>query len=222
MNAEALLLRAARTLAARFSGVFTAETVERCVLESYLALKSTAKVDTYLPILAEHFAADQLTALAQSRGRITKPAIEVLFICSRNAGRSQMAAALMTHHARGRVHVRSAGSSPASEVDPVVVKAIEELGIPMRSAMDPIYPKPLTDDVVQAADVVITMGCGDACPIYPGKRYRNWDLEDPQGRDLADVRRIRDEVGALVRDLLDEIAPAVGLIPASRTPSEGI
>lgn len=221
MNAEALLMRAARTLADRFDGIFTAQTVERYLRESYAALMRTAKVDTYVPLLAEHFATDRLTALAQARGRIAKPVIEVLFVCTQNAGRSQMAAALMKHHARGRVHVRSAGSAPAAAVHPVVVKAVEELGIPMRSTLEPIYPKPLTDDVVRAADVVITMGCGDACPIYPDKRYRNWDLEDPQDRDVADVRRIRDEIDLRVRELLEEIVSPVGVIPACRTSVEG-
>lgn len=129
---------------------------------------------------------------------------EVLFVCVHNAGRSQMAATLLHHHAAGRVRVRSAGSAPASEINPVVVAAMSELGVDLSRA----FPKPLTDDAVQAADVVITMGCGDACPVYPGKRYLVWDLPDPAGRDLAGVRPIRDRIDELVRDLLTELVPS--------------
>ena len=212
-DAEAVLGRIARQLGARFDGVFSVETVERQVRESYRDLARTATVQRYLPLLAQNFAADRLAALAQVRGAIPKPVIEVLFVCVQNAGRSQMAAALMNHYAGGRVHVRSAGSRPAPDVNPVVVRAIEELGVRMTDALEPPYPKPLTDEVVRAADVVITMGCGDACPVYPGKRYLDWRLEDPAGRDLADVRRIRDEIDLRVWHLLDEIAPPVGVEP---------
>ncbi len=128
---------------------------------------------------------------------------EVLFVCVHNAGRSQIAAALLDHYADGRVHVRSAGSDPAEELNPNAVTALDELGIDVSKE----FPKPLTDEVVRAADAVITMGCGDACPIYPGKRYEDWELEDPAGKDLDTVRRIRDEIGARVRTLLAEVAP---------------
>ncbi|MBA3744557.1 arsenate reductase ArsC [Sporichthya sp.] len=206
-NTEGLLLRIADQLAKRFAGVFAAETVERYVFESYTTLLRTAKIRTYVPILAEHFATDRLTALAQAKGAITKRVPEVLFVCVHNAGRSQMAAALLRHHGGGRVHVRSAGSLPAGELEPVVVAAITEIGLELSDGEAPAYPKPLTDDVVQAADVVITMGCGDACPVYPGKRYLDWDLADPAGRPLAEVRAIRDDIDARVRWLLNEIAP---------------
>ncbi len=129
---------------------------------------------------------------------------EVLFVCVHNAGRSQMAAGLLDQHARGRVHVRSAGSEPASSLNPRVVEAMREIGIDISRE----FPKPLTDDFVRAADVVITMGCGDACPIYPGKRYEDWDLEDPQGKDLQAVRRIRDEIDIRVRALVGELTPS--------------
>jgi arsenate reductase (thioredoxin) len=129
---------------------------------------------------------------------------EVLFVCVHNAGRSQMAAALLDHYAHGQVHVRSAGSAPADQINPAVVTAMEELGLDVSQE----FPKPLTDDAVQAADVVVTMGCGDACPIYPGKRYEDWELDDPAGQPLERVREIRDEldgrVQALVADLLHE------------------
>ena len=126
---------------------------------------------------------------------------QVLFVCVHNAGRSRMAAALLERHAQGRVAVRSAGSTPASEINPVVVEALVELGI------DPVWepPRQLADEDVQAADVVITMGCGDACPVFPGKRYEDWTLEDPAGKDLDTVRRIRDEIDARVRALLAEL-----------------
>ncbi|MEW6058623.1 MAG: arsenate reductase ArsC [Actinomycetota bacterium] len=129
---------------------------------------------------------------------------EVLFVCVHNAGRSQMAAALLDHHARGRVHVRSAGSTPADEINPAVVAAMNELGLDLSKE----FPKPLTDEYVQAADVVVTMGCGDACPIYPGKRYLDWDLPDPSGKSLEEVRPIRDEIDRRVLELLPELAPA--------------
>ena len=126
---------------------------------------------------------------------------EVLFVCTHNAGRSQMAAALLDHEAAGRVRVSSAGSQPASQLNPAVVQAMAEIGLDISRE----YPKPLTGDKVKAADVVITMGCGDACPIYPGKRYEDWDLPDPAGLPLDAVRpirdAIRDRVQALVRDL---------------------
>ena len=128
---------------------------------------------------------------------------EVLFVCVHNAGRSQMAAGLLSLHANGRVHVRSAGSTPADEINPAAIQAMAELGIDMSQE----FPKPLTDEFVRAADVVITMGCGDACPIYPGKRYEDWDLEDPAGKSLVEVRRIRDEIDGRVRGLLERLAP---------------
>jgi protein-tyrosine-phosphatase len=133
---------------------------------------------------------------------MTKEAPEVLFVCTHNAGRSQMAAGLLDKLAAGRVHVRSAGSEPADQLNPTVVAAMAEVGIDLGQE----FPKPLTDDAVRAAAVVITMGCGDACPIYPGKRYEDWELEDPAGKDLETVRRIRDEIAARVETLLGELS----------------
>jgi protein-tyrosine-phosphatase len=129
---------------------------------------------------------------------------EVLFVCVHNAGRSQMAAGLVKLRSRGRVHVRSAGSAPAEEINPAAVLAMAELGVDLSDE----FPKPLTNDAVSAADVVITMGCGDACPIYPGKRYEDWELEDPDGKDLETVRRIRDEIDQRVQQLIGELLPA--------------
>ncbi|MEA2556590.1 MAG: hypothetical protein QOG88_128 [Actinomycetota bacterium] len=129
---------------------------------------------------------------------------EVLFVCVHNAGRSQMAAALLDHHGAGRVRVRSAGSMPADETNPAVVEAMNEIGLDLSKE----FPKPLTTDAVEAADVVVTMGCGDACPIFPGKRYLDWDLPDPNGRSVEEVRSIRDEIEGRVRGLLEELAGA--------------
>jgi len=134
-------------------------------------------------------------------GQIVKARPEVLFVCVHNAGRSQIAAGLVTLRSAGRVHVCSAGSDPVEEVNPAVVEAMAELGVDLTEAV----PKPLTDEVVRTADVVITMGCGDACPIYPGKRYEDWTVEDPVGRDIETVRRIRDEIDGHVARLLDEL-----------------
>jgi arsenate reductase (thioredoxin) len=129
---------------------------------------------------------------------------EVLFVCVHNAGRSQMAAALLDHHAQGTVHVRSAGSTPADEINPAVREVMGELGLDLSRE----FPKPLTTDVVEGADVVITMGCGDACPVFPGKRYLDWELTDPAGKGVDDVRPIRDDIDRRVRELLTELVPA--------------
>ena len=128
---------------------------------------------------------------------------EVLFVCVHNAGRSQMAAGLVKLRSHGRIHVRSAGSAPADEINPAVIEAMNEIGVDMSEE----FPKPLTDEVVAAADVVITMGCGDACPIYPGKKYEDWELDDPAGQDVAAVRVIRDEIDRRVRALIGELLP---------------
>jgi protein-tyrosine-phosphatase len=131
---------------------------------------------------------------------------EVLFVCVQNAGRSQIAAGLLDQLANGRVQVRSAGSEPADEIHPAVVDAMAEVGVDISKE----FPKPVTDELVRAADAVVTMGCGDACPIYPGKRYEDWEVDDPADADLEDVRRIRDQISERVRKLLDELAPETG------------
>jgi arsenate reductase len=191
-------------LAARFAGVFSRETIARSVEES-LDGWADARVTVHLPTLVERFARERLRAAAHLEGRLVKEVPEVLFVCVHNAGRSQMAAALLDHHARGRVHVRSAGSTPADEIHTTVVQAMSELGIDISKE----FPKPLTDEVVRDSDAVITMGCGDACPIYPGKRYLDWDLPDPAGKPVEEVRGIRDEIDRRVRVLLDELVPGV-------------
>ncbi|ROP44686.1 three-helix bundle dimerization domain-containing protein [Pseudokineococcus lusitanus] len=202
---DRVLHRRAAELSTKFAGTVGAETVERLVLESYAALRRTATVDTHLPVLAGRFAEERLTALAQAKGTWAEERPEVLFVCVHNAGRSQLAAALMTELSGGRVHVRSAGSQPAAQVDPAVAAVIAEDGLDRPEAQ--AFPKPLTDDVVQAADVVVTMGCGDACPIYPGKRYEDWDVADPFGLNVEAVRAIRDDIATHVRRLLAELLP---------------
>lgn len=207
LSPQAVLSRTAHDLAAKYVGVFSAQTVERYVFESYTALRRTAKIHTHLTSLAARFAADRLTALAQSSGALTKDVPEVLFVCVHNAGRSQMAAALLDHHARGRVHVRSAGSAPVHAINPAVIAAMAEIGIDLADE----FPKPLTDDVVAAADCVVSMGCGDACVVYPGKRYLDWALDDPDGQPLEVVRAIRDDLDARVIALLTELTSPVSV-----------
>jgi arsenate reductase (thioredoxin) len=185
-----------------FAGIFSAETVERFMAESLEALTST-RIKQYVPLFVHRFARERLRALGQVEGTITKTVPEVLFVCVQNAGRSQMAAAMLDHYAQGRVHVRSAGSDPADQINSDAVQAMAELGIDIGKE----FPKPMTDEVVQAADAVVTMGCGDACPIYPGKRYEDWEVDDPADTDLEGVRRIRDDIGERVRRLLAEVAP---------------
>ena len=183
-----------------FSGVFATETIERYMAESLDKIGS-ARIENFVPLFAHRFARERLRALAQADDKITKDVPEVLFVCVHNAGRSQMAAGLLNKAAAGRVHVRTAGSDPAEEINPAVVEAMDEVGVDLSEE----FPKPLTDEFVRAADAVITMGCGDACPIYPGKRYEDWELEDPAGKDVEAVRRIRDEIGSRVNALLGEL-----------------
>ena len=194
----------AAQLADEFRGVFSRETVTRYVEYSYEQIGDRPTVGpNFLPVIIERFAREQLWAVAQADGRIEKPLPEVLFVCEHNAGRSQMAAGLVKLRSQGRIHVRTAGSAPSEEIDPAVVEAMREVGVDVGDE----FPKPLTDEVVRAADVVITMGCGDACPIYPGKRYEDWELDDPAGLELDTVRAIRDEIDGRVRVLLGELLP---------------
>jgi arsenate reductase len=193
------------TLRSEFQGIFSAETVERFMTESLEAL-SGARVKDFVPLFVHRFARERLRALGQVEGTISKDVPEVLFVCVQNAGRSQMAAALLDHYAEGRVHVRSAGSDPADQVNRNVVAAMSELGVDITKE----FPKPMTDEVIKAADAVITMGCGDACPIYPGKRYEDWEVDDPAEADIDGVRRIRDDIDERVRRLLSEVTATAG------------
>lgn len=194
--------RAAEALQQEFAGTFSRETIARYIAESTDML-GDARVNVFVPVLAHRFARERLKALGQAEGLITKEIPEVLFVCVHNAGRSQMAAGLVSLRSRGRVHVRSAGSDPGEAINPAVIEAMGELGVDMGEE----FPKPLTDEVVRAADAVITMGCGDACPIYPGKRYEDWVLDDPAGQDLETVRRIRDELDEKVQVLIGQLLP---------------
>jgi protein-tyrosine-phosphatase len=196
--------RAAEALAREFKGIFSEETIARYIAES-LELLGNARINVFVPVLAHRFARERLRALAQAQGALVKDRPEVLFVCVHNAGRSQMAAGLVKLRSQGKIHVRTAGSAPSEEIDPVVIQAMTEVGVDVSEE----FPKPLTDEVVRAADVVITMGCGDACPIYPGKRYEDWELEDPAGQDLETVRAVRDEIDQRVRALIGEVLPEV-------------
>jgi arsenate reductase (thioredoxin) len=190
-------------LQTEFAGTFSAETVERFMAESLEALRGSRLKD-FVPLFVHRFARERLRALGQVEGTISKTVPEVLFVCVQNAGRSQMAAGLLDKLSAGEVHVRSAGSDPADQINPNVVTAMSELGVDISKE----FPKPMTDEVVRAADAVITMGCGDACPIYPGKRYEDWELEDPAGQPVEAVRRIRDDIDLRVQQLLAELVPA--------------
>jgi protein-tyrosine-phosphatase len=158
-------------------------------------------VQSFIPLFVERFARDRLRALARVEGKIDTTTPMVVFLCVHNAGRSQMAAGWTQHLAAQAVEVFSGGSDPASEVNPAAVQAMAEVGIDIASE----FPKPWTDEVVRAADVIITMGCGDACPIFPGKHYEDWNVDDPAGVDLAAVRPIRDDIADRVRALLIEL-----------------
>jgi protein-tyrosine-phosphatase len=196
------LNQAAERLAEEFAGIFSQETIARYMAES-TDLLGDANINVFVPVLAHRFTRERLRALGQAEGIIGKDQPEVLFVCVQNAGRSQMAAGLLKLRSDGRIHVRSAGSAPGEEINPNAVAALEELGVDMGEE----FPKPLTDEVVRAADVVITMGCGDACPIYPGKKYEDWELDDPAGQDLETVRRIRDDLDQRVQKLVGELLP---------------
>ncbi|HET9518165.1 MAG TPA: arsenate reductase ArsC [Actinoplanes sp.] len=198
---DALLDVTTRALIDEFDGVIGPEAVGRCLRDSYVALHRTAFANPELPELARRFATDRLTALAQQTGRLRKAAPEVLFICIHNAGRSQMAAALMDAHAQGTVRVHSAGSKPDPAPSASAATVLAELGVSMAGA----YPKPITDDVLRAVDVVVIAGGREAVPVVTGPRYDIWDLPHPAGDDLAGVRLVRDEINLRVQALLTEL-----------------
>ena len=192
--------QAASALTDEFAGIFSEETIARYIGDSLDRL-GNSRINVFVPVLAHRFARERLRALAQAEGLIVKVQPEVLFVCVHNSGRSQMAAGLVKLRSQGRIHVRSAGSQPGETINPAVIEAMNEIGVDMSEE----FPKPLTDEVVAAADVVITMGCGDACPIYPGKRYEDWDLPDPAGLPLDDIRPIRDAIRGRVQALLADL-----------------
>lgn len=195
------LRNAATRLQRTFDGVFNTETIERFLYSSYDEFAERATVLTWLPLLAEKFARQRLTALAKVEGKSDDSRPTVLFLCVHNAGRSQMAMGWFQTLAGDRAVAWSGGSEPSSQVNPAAIEAMAEVGIDITDE----FPKPWTDEIVRAADAVITMGCGDACPIFPGKRYEDWILEDPQGLDVASVRPIRDEIRDRVVVLLESL-----------------
>ncbi|HSK61133.1 MAG TPA: arsenate reductase ArsC [Actinomycetospora sp.] len=199
---QRLALRTAATnLQREFAESFGLETIDRFLHSSYDEFAGRATVVNFLPLLAERFARQRLRALAKVEGLSHDERPAVLFLCTHNAGRSQMALGFFTHLAGEQAMAWSGGSEPAGEVNPAAVAAMAEVGIDISTE----FPKPWTDEVVRAADVVITMGCGDACPVFPGKRYEEWVLEDPAGLDLESTRPIRDEVERRVRGLLNDL-----------------
>ena len=197
---------AAPKLAERFHGIFATETIERYLHESYDLLAATSRINTYLPLLAERFATDRLRALARTQGDIVSDTPEILVVCTHNAGRSVAARVLLDHHGRGRVTVRSAGSAPGDAINPAVAEILTERGLDVSKE----FPKPLTDEAARAADVIITMGCGDACPVFPGKRYLDWDLTDPSGKSVDEVRPIVDDIERRAKELLAELLAVTG------------
>ncbi len=198
---EGLALKTAATrLSAEFAGVFGPGTIERFLHSSFDQFAGKASMTRFLPLLAERFARQRLQALAKIEGPHDDGKPTVLFLCVHNAGRSQMAMGFFTQLAGDSAVAWSGGSEPDSSVNPAAIEAMRERGIDISAE----YPKPWTDEVVRAADVVISMGCGDACPIFPGKRYEEWVLDDPAGLDVAAVRPVRDEIERRVRVLLAE------------------
>ena len=192
------LKSAAARLAHEFDGVFGKETIELFLHTSYDQFANRASIGNFLTLMAERFARQRLRALAKVEGKAHDGLPVVLFLCVHNAGRSQIALGWFEHLAGGRAVAWSGGSEPGSEINPAAVQAMAEVGIDISQE----FPKPWTDEIVRAADVVVTMGCGDACPIFPGKRYEDWTLDDPAGQDVAAVRPIRDEIRNRVEVLL--------------------
>jgi arsenate reductase (thioredoxin) len=199
---QQLALRTAAThLRRQFDGTFGEETIERFLNSSYDQFAGHSTIPNYLPLLAERFARQRLHALAKVEGLVTDGKPVVLFLCVHNAGRSQMAMGFFQHLAGEGAVAWSGGSEPGNEINPAAIAAMSERGIDISRE----FAKPWTDEIVRAADVVVTMGCGDACPVFPGKRYLDWTLDDPAGRTVDDVRPIRDEIERRVRGLLDEL-----------------
>lgn len=205
LEQQHLLRRAATSLREEFAGTFGRETIEEFLASSYDQFAGRATVANFVPLLAERFARQRLTALSRVQGQSDGGVPIVLFLCVHNAGRSQMALGWFNHLAGDRAIAWSGGSEPGSEVNAAAVAAMREVGIDIAKE----YPKPWTHEIVQAADAVITMGCGDACPIFPGKRYEDWELADPAGQSVDAVRPIRDDIERRVRGLLRSLDIAV-------------
>ena len=192
------LKTAATRLHRDFADTFGTETIERFLHSSYDQFAGWATIPNFLPLLAERFARQRLHALARVEGKITDDKPTVLFLCTHNAGRSQMALGFFTHLAGDRAVAWSGRSKPGTEINPSAVEAMAEVGIDITGE----FPKPWTDEIIQAADVIVTMGCGDACPVFPGRRYVDWALPDPAGQSVDAVRPIRDDIEERVRRLV--------------------
>lgn len=201
LDQQLALRSAAKTLQSEFDGTFATETIELFLQTSYDQFADRASVTNFLPLMAERFARQRLRALAKVEGKAADGIPVVLFLCVHNAGRSQMALGWFNHLAGDRAVAWSGGSEPGTEVNPSAVAAMAEVGIDITGE----FPKPWTDEIVKAADVVVTMGCGDACPLYPGKRYEDWELDDPAGLGVDAVRPVRDEIRTRVEALLAEL-----------------
>lgn len=193
--------QATERLQRRFDGELDTETIERFMNDSLDMLLERATTTTWIPLLAERFARDRLRALVRLDSDPTGLKPSVLFLCVHNAGRSQMAAGFMRHFAADGADVFSGGSEPSEQVNEAAVAVMEEKGIDISAEL----PQPWADEIVRAADVVVTMGCGDACPVHPGKRYVDWELEDPAGKSPEEIRPVRDEIEHRVRALMDEL-----------------
>ncbi|MGH9178991.1 MAG: arsenate reductase ArsC [Acidimicrobiales bacterium] len=198
MSESKALEGAAVRLAEEFAGVFGVETIDGFLATSFEQLAGPATVESFLPLMAERFARQRLRALARVDANLSDGVPVVLFLCVHNAGRSQMAMGWFNHLAGGEAVAWSGGSAPGSEVNPAAVASMAEIGIDISQE----FPKPWTDEIVRAADVVVTMGCGDACPLFPGRRYEDWVLDDPARQPVDAVRPVRDEIGRRVRELL--------------------
>ena len=195
-----ILRHSADYLREEFRGIFGIETIELYLASSLLSLQA-ARIKNFVPLFSERFARQRLRALARVEGKMIGTVPSIVFLCVHNAGRSQMAAAWAKSLGGDRLDVFSGGSDPASEVNPAAIEAMGEVGIDIRSE----FPKPWTDEVIRAADVIITMGCGDACPVFPGKRYEDWEVEDPASQDIEQVRPIRDDIESRVKVLLKQL-----------------
>ena len=200
MEIRSLIRSVAGRLEDEFAGVFGTETIQRFMAESLDSL-SRARLKGFVPLFVERFTRDRLRALARVEGKSTSTNPMIVFLCVQNAGRSQMAAGWAKRLGGDDLDVYSGGSDPASEINPNAIQAMKEIGIDISSE----FPKPWTDEVVRAADVIVTMGCGDACPIFPGKRYLDWEVADPAGLSIEGVRPIRDDIGERTRALLAEL-----------------
>ncbi|MEV6063724.1 arsenate reductase ArsC [Nocardia asteroides] len=209
--------RAEARLRDEFATMFDPATIHRYLHSSYADFAARATVTLYLPLLAERFGRQRLQALAKLEGKVARPRPTVLFLCTHNAGRSQMALGFFEELALSRAVAWSGGSAPGGQLNPAAVGAMAEIGIDISRE----YPKPWTDEIIRAADVIVTMGCGDHCPLVPGVRYEEWIIDDPAGLELGQVRPIRDDIGRRVTGLLGELGIAVtgpaGSAPSSHT-----